>query len=82
MRLRTAIKIQRFVEDWDLGRWKNATVWESRRICRRKWKDHRLPYIPSDDELNERVLLGMSILADALIENDNEREAFKEAIWT
>ena len=86
MRLRTAIKIQRLVQEpWRWGRkaprWKLPTRWESLRIGRRKWRDRRFPYIPDEDEAKETALLGFSILADAIIEDEDDREAFKEMLW-
>jgi hypothetical protein len=89
MRLRTAIKIQRFYEEPidRKGRIRhkgirlpyNASQYEkSRIICKRHWTDRRVPYIPSDDELNNRAEIQMCIFADAFIEDENERDAFKE----
>jgi hypothetical protein len=39
-----------------------------------------VPYIPSDDELKDRAEIQMCILADVVIEDENEREAFKEHV--
>lgn len=69
MKLRTAIKIMRFVEEpWRSRRRPpnhvRAQIWEARRICRRKWLDRRVPYMPSDEELEERYEIMMGILTD------------------
>lgn len=88
MKLRTAIKIQQVLEGHrvkDLGRlhyWKRRTILKSRCICRRKWQDRRVPYIPSDDELDERCMVMMSVLADVFIVDETDREEFKEALWS
>jgi hypothetical protein len=86
MRLRTAIKIQRLIEEphrnnFRCLHWKRPTIWKSRAICRRKWRDHRVPFIPEDDELEERVKMMYNILADAVIEDPEELEKFKEELW-
>jgi hypothetical protein len=84
MRLRTAIKIQRHIEGQRKGCpwWRKETIWRSRTICRRHWQDRRVPYIPDDDELEERAGFFFSILADVLIDDPEEREKVKEQIWT
>ena len=89
MKLRTAIKIQLIYEEpiKPNGRLRhkgihwpyNKTQYErSRIICKRHWQDRRVPYMPSDDELEERAEIQACILADVLIEDEEERDAFKE----
>ena len=89
MRLRTAIKIQRIYEEpiKQNGRLRHRGIYwpynreqyvKSRVICKRHWRDRRVPYIPSDDELAERAEIQVCILADVLIEDEKERDAFKE----
>ena len=98
MRLRTALKIQRAIEDpWRLRqrpgesyrlrrvercRWRPETIWKSRTIGRRKWSDRRMPYVPNNDELDERLKFGISFLADALIDDDDQRDEFKTRLWS
>lgn len=86
MRLRTALKIQRLTQEpWRWGRkaprWKLTTRWESLRIGRRKWRDRRFPYIPDEAEAEETALWGFSILAEALIEDQDDLAAFQEMLW-
>lgn len=89
MRLRTAIKIQRFYEEPinRKGKLRHSGLnWPynvrqyliSRIICERHWRDHRVPYIPSGDELKSHAEIQVCMLADVLIENEDEREIFKE----
>jgi len=93
MRLRTAIKIQRFYEEPidQKGRLRHRGLsWPynveqyltSRVICKRHWRDRRVPYIPSEDELANRAEVQMCLLADIGIEDETEREAFKEHVLT
>jgi hypothetical protein len=93
MRLRTAIKIQRFYEEPidQKGRLRHRGLsWPynikqysaSRTICKRHWRDRRVPYIPSDDELENRAEIQICLLADVVIEDESEREAFKEHVLT
>ena len=86
MRLRTAIKIMRLVEcdcgiSRNLPRWRRSTVNRAESICRRKWTDYRVPYIPDDDERLEAFGLSMSVLADAIIDDDAKRDEFKSFLW-
>jgi hypothetical protein len=37
-----------------------------------------VPYIPSADELEDRAEIQVCMLADVLIEDEDERETFKE----
>ena len=89
MKLRTAIKIQRIYQEpiKKNGRLRHRGIrWpyncrqykESATICKRHWRDHRVPYIPSDDEQAERAEIQICLLADVLIEDEVERDAFKE----
>jgi hypothetical protein len=91
MRLRTAIKIQRFYEEPIDRKGKlrhRGLSWPynvrqymaSRIICKRYWRDRRVPYIPSEDELEDRAEIQMCMLADVAIEDQDEREAFKEQV--
>ena len=91
MRLRTAIKIQLVYEEpiKSNGRLRRKGIkWpynarqykESQRICRRHWRDRRVPYIPSDEELIDRAEIQGCILADVFIEDERERDAVKERI--
>jgi hypothetical protein len=91
MKLRTAIKIQRVFEEpiKRNGRLRHRGIkWpyhhrqykESARICKRHWRDQRIPYIPSDHELIERDEIRMCLLADLFIEDEEKRDEFKEAI--
>jgi len=87
MRLRTAIKIQKNLQEpwtdgWRPKAWKKTTIWESYRIGRKKWKDSRFPYIPSEEESEEQMLLGLSVLAEVMIEDEEEKELAKEMIWS
>lgn len=88
MKLRTAIKIQRVYEEpiKQNGRLRHrGKNWpyncrqytESAIICKRHWRDHRVPYIPSEDEQAERAEIQVCLLADVLIEDETERETFK-----
>jgi hypothetical protein len=91
MRLRTAIKIQRFYEEPidKKGKLRHRGLsWLyntrqyliSRTICKRHWRDRRVPYIPSEEELKNLTEIQMCILADVVIEDENERETFKEHV--
>ena len=89
MRLRTAIKVQKYIENgWMSKRqgkgpiWRRETILKSRDICRRKWRHKRVPYVRSDEELNESFGFMMSILADVIIEDESERDEFKNKLWT
>ena len=91
MKLRTAIKIMRCIENPITARgklsagsrrWRRRTVLEARRICRCKWLDKRIPYMPTDAELLERFGLGMSVLADCLIDDPAKCDQFKTELWT
>jgi len=88
MRLRTAIKIMRLLEEprrrnyRPTPLWKPPTIWHARDICRRKWRDRRVPLIPGDDELTERFGIIMSFLGDAFISDPVERDKFKEKLWS
>ena len=44
--------------------------------------DRRVPYIPDDDELMERFGITMSIFADVLIDDESERDEFKNRLWS
>ncbi len=89
MRLRLAIKIQRYIEEpWRYGyrmpRYTRPQIEQSRAVCRRRWcmkGRSRIPYIPTDDELTERFGFGMGILADAAMDED-DAEKFKDRMWT
>lgn len=90
MNLRQAIKIQKSIEEpWTCNyanlHWNRETIWKSRTVCRHhdNFKRRRgMPYIPTDDELTERLQWFASIMADACIEDEEEREAIKEKIWS
>jgi hypothetical protein len=41
--------------------------------------DGRIPYIPSNSELKEREEIQICMLTDLLIDDENERDRFKEA---
>lgn len=84
MRLRTAIKIQKQVEGYGrftYRRYNWQQIETSRRICRRKWIDRRVPYIPDEDEIRERGLWRLSILAGCVIDDSRELEVFREQLW-
>lgn len=74
MRLRQAAKIQRWIEEprrHDFRRhpgWRRETIWRSRTVCRRhdRLKRRRLPYLPTDDELTERLDIATSLFAGLL----------------
>ena len=89
MKLRTAIKIQRRLEEpfrkrkFDPGgKWKKETIWKSRTVCRRRVVDRRIPYIPDDDELKERFKLMIGILGECMIDDPAELEAFQNELWS
>ena len=84
MRLRTAIKIMRHVEGslMKSPRYNYVQVDRARVICQRKWKDGRIPYIPSDEEILEQSGWLFSILGEALIDDPDRLDAFKEELWT
>lgn len=88
MRLRTAIKIKRMYEEpinrngrlrykgikWPYSRKQYV---KSAIICKRHLMDGRIPYIPTNRELEERAEIQICLLADLLID-DPECEDFKE----
>ncbi|MCK9558186.1 MAG: hypothetical protein M0R50_09130 [Candidatus Cloacimonetes bacterium] len=90
MKLRLAIKIQRFFEEpikrngrlrhrgihcpYNHTQYKKSIV-----VCNRRWMDGRIPYIPSNSELKEREEIQICMLTDLLIDDENERDRFKEA---
>ena len=90
MKLRQAIKIQNYIEcpeknTYGIVHHKRETIWKSRTVCRRhdNFKRRRgMPYIPEDEELIERLQWFGSIMADCFIEDEEEREAIKEQIWS
>jgi hypothetical protein len=86
MRLRTAIKIQRNYREphrtgWRPLKWKASTFQESKRICRRKWSDRRVPYIPSEEEELESFGIRMWVLGEILIDDPEVREEFHTRLW-
>lgn len=74
MRLRQAAKIQRWIEEperYNFRRhpaWGQETVRRSRTVCRRhdRLKRRRLPHLPTDDELMERLDMTVSLFAGLL----------------
>ena len=89
MNLRQAVKIQKSIEepwhnDYAHLHWKRETIWKSRTVCRRHdhFKRKRgMPYIPEDNELEERLQWFCSIMADCCIDDEEERNTIKEKIW-
>lgn len=66
-------------------RFRMASIWKSRTVCRRHDRmetDKRMPYIPSDRELDERMCWMLSFFVDALVDDENEKDKLKDQIWT
>jgi len=94
MKLRTAIKICRNVFEWPrysttgrmiMGRPPTYTcdrAWRAKRLCRRKWRDHRFPFIPSDERLRDQALFGVSVLAGCVIDDPDELDRFREQLFS
>lgn len=87
MRLRLAIKIQRYIEEpwrypFRMPKYTRPQIEASRSACRRHWRDERVPCMPSDEELAERYGLIMGVLIDAMIDNPDKADEFKDQMWT
>jgi hypothetical protein len=87
MKLRTAIKIQRSVEEpW---RFKGRSFPEyrfdqykkARCICIKKSHDNRVPFVTSESDRLESFGIMMSVLADALVDDVEKRDQIKKDIW-
>ncbi len=88
MKLRVAIKICRSLHGYtekdirkQVGcRWKYGSINKAHQVCRRgkRWlKDKRLPYIPSDSELDEQAEIRFCIfewLAEKLVSEPKVKE--------
>jgi hypothetical protein len=81
MKLRTAIKIVRNKEEFVCLGHKKNTIRKAYAICRRKWQDYRIPYLPDDNEMLERTGFFLSILGDVLIDDPEKRDKFKNELW-
>ena len=81
MKLRTAIKICRSLHGPRAGlvarpTWRWPTILKARSVCRRHWRDSRVPVIPTDEELGERWTLMLSMIGEALIKDEAKRKEF------
>jgi hypothetical protein len=90
MKLRTAIKIMRYEEEpWRyrrLGpRYSIGQIRKAWKLCERKWRDRRVPYLPNADELQMRcdifdqLLLGGPLFGEGILEGLVPPEMLEEA---
>lgn len=90
MRLRTAIKIMRYIEEpWRYNTqspsYSRRQVQEAWKVCDRKWRDHRVPMLPGEKELDmrgeimEQLLLGGPMFGDGILEGIVSDEILDEA---
>ena len=86
MKLRTAIKIcnevygfrmKNMYDRFDIKRTYDQ-VQKAKRICKRKWQDERIPYIPSDEEEIDRAETIGCIFLDLLKLNDVSEEEIEK----
>lgn len=90
MRLRTAIKIIRHIEEpWRYThrspRYTREQVGKAWKICERKWRDNRVPDLPDEEQLEMRgeiltqLLLGGPMFGDGILQGSVPDEVLDEA---
>lgn len=89
MRLRTAIKIIRHIEEpWRYTRSPRYTceqVGKAWKICERKWRDSRVPDLPDEEQIEMRgeiltqLLLGGPMFGDGIFQGSVPNEVLDEA---
>ena len=85
MKLRKAIKIWRKIDRpfdskgrFQKLKWKLTTKRSAHCRCRRAYLDDRVPYMESDEELEERADMMFCILADISCDNEEESQEWKD----
>ena len=90
MKLRTAIKIMRYIEEpwryrYRSPKYSRGQVQRAWKICDKKWMDHRVPHMPSDEELEmrggifEQLLVGGPMFGGGILEGLVPDEILEEA---
>lgn len=91
MRLRAAIKIVRNLEEpWRYKgfsiRYRQKTADEAWKICEKKWRDDRVPYLPNREEAMEmreeifgQLLLGGPMFEKGILEGLVPEDVLEEA---
>jgi len=90
MKLRTAIKIMRYEEEpWRCRRrgprYRIGQIREAWKLCERKCRDLRVPYLPSNEELEMRadifdqLLLGGPLFGEGILQGLVPDELLEEA---